>query len=671
MRNLKVGPKIILGFSAVLVIVLFIIVISTYSTSIANINVQDIDSASTLQTQANYALNDFSLAVENASIIYTIISDEKYQETVVSINNSLEKIKEMKNYIAITPVLTEFLPQVDLFESNILEWKNYLDKLSQSNQKLASIKELANGNSVILMETFDSVIQKYIQKGESSENLTAAANLTVSINQSQRVISHMMDDFDNSNYEKAKVLLENLISSLEDAVINQNTEEQKTQMYQVINIAKEYYTQTNDYSNEVDINWNIISQAQALQDKTLNSINELSKQIDDVMIHKVDDTKKRGAFFSRIILISAVITLISVIFIAFYIKDSIKKPITLLSDVMHNLTQTGNFNLEASIVEKVDKYSSYKDEVGIATLAFKELLFMLNNNMKTLESVSNGDLTANIIQKTPEDTMGKSLNAMVDNLNVLFSEINDSTMQVSAGAKQLADGSQILAKGSVEQTIAIEQLSTSISDVSQRVANNTDKANMASSLATTIKSSAEIGSKKMEQMISAVKEINEASQSINKVIRVIDDIAFQTNILALNAAVEAARAGQHGKGFAVVAQEVRNLAAKSSSAAKDTASLIENSMDKALLGAKIAEETSTSLRDIVTGINESSVMINDIYYSSEIQMNEINKITNGVNTVVSVIQTNSATAQESAAASQEMSSQSVVLENLVSKFKLN
>jgi methyl-accepting chemotaxis protein len=235
-------------------------------------------------------------------------------------------------------------------------------------------------------------------------------------------------------------------------------------------------------------------------------------------------------------------------------------------------------------------------------------------------------------------------------------------------SKQIADGSQSLAQGSTEKAASVQQLSASITEIADKTKDNAEKAERAAMLAGDIKISAEKGSTQMDEMMTAVKDINESSQSIGKVIKVIDDIAFQTNILALNAAVEAARAGQHGKGFAVVAEEVRTLASKSAEAAKDTEGLIADSIQKAELGSRIADETAASLTEIVTGIGESNQLIAEISQLSEEQTAGIEQINRGIDQVAQVVQQNSATAEQSAAASQEMSGQSMLLDELRAQF---
>ena len=262
-----------------------------------------------------------------------------------------------------------------------------------------------------------------------------------------------------------------------------------------------------------------------------------------------------------------------------------------------------------------------------------------------------------------------SLERILDSLNDTLSQIDMASSHVSDASRQISSGAQALAQGSTEQASSIEQLSSSIAEISKKTSENSKKAEHAAALASAIKLSAEKGNLQMDEMIAAVEDISTASKSISKVIKAIDDIAFQTNILALNAAVEAARAGQHGKGFAVVAEEVRNLAAKSADAAKDTSGLIADSTEKAILGARIAAETASSLEEIVTGIKESNALMNEIAESSAEQSVGIEQINIGIDHVSQVVQQNSATSEESAASAEEMSSQSVMLTQLTSQFK--
>lgn len=251
----------------------------------------------------------------------------------------------------------------------------------------------------------------------------------------------------------------------------------------------------------------------------------------------------------------------------------------------------------------------------------------------------------------------------------LVERISGVTSSFVAASQNIADSANVLAQSSMEQASAVEQLSGTVTEMSGKTKENAGMASKAAELADAIKANAEKGSTQMDKMTQAVEAINESSQSISKVIKAIDDIAFQTNILALNAAVEAARAGQHGKGFAVVADEVRSLAGKSAEAAKDTGSLIANSMEKAQLGVQIAAETAESLKEIVAGIDESSRIVKEIAEASEEQSVAISEIHKGIDQVAQNVQQNSATAEESAAASEEMSGQTALLTQLVSDFK--
>ncbi|MCL1828358.1 MAG: methyl-accepting chemotaxis protein [Oscillospiraceae bacterium] len=379
-----------------------------------------------------------------------------------------------------------------------------------------------------------------------------------------------------------------------------------------------------------------------------------------------------GLFKTMMIIEIAILAaaVIIALFLTFYISSLISKPLTVISGFLKKAGATGDISLRPEDVKSIETLAKVKDEIGDLSNGAALFVKHVTHISEELETVASGDLTTEIELLSERDVMGRSLQDMVDSLNKMFREIHVSTNQVSSGSKQVADGAQSLAQGSTEQAASIEELSSSIAEIAQKTKTNAETAERTAGLATAIMSNAEKGSRQMDEMITAVQEINRASQEISKVIKVIDDIAFQTNILALNAAVEAARAGQHGKGFAVVAEEVRSLAQKSAEAARETGEMIQNSMEKAELGTHIAEETAASLTDIVSGINESSSFIKKIAFSSEEQSLGIDQINIGIDQVAQVVQQNSATAEESAAASEEMSGQSAMLEELISQFKL-
>jgi methyl-accepting chemotaxis protein len=394
----------------------------------------------------------------------------------------------------------------------------------------------------------------------------------------------------------------------------------------------------------------------------------------DIKSGMLDTTSAAGEGLANTVLIFLLFLLgvsaAASLILAFYISGLISKPLRDMMGYIKQAGETGNLKFRDDEWANCDRLSQGRDEIGQTMKAFTQMMRKFVYDGEAVTPVASQDLRVQVETLGDRDTFGNAISQMVDSLNGMFGEINNSTAQVNTGAKQIADGSQALAQGSTQQAAAVEELSSSISEIAQKTKDNAEMANKAANLANTIKTNAEKGSGQMDEMMTAVKEINQASQSISKVIKVIDDIAFQTNILALNAAVEAARAGQHGKGFAVVAEEVRSLAAKSAEAAKDTGSLIENSIVKAELGARIADETAASLVEIVSGINESSQIVGEIARSSEEQSLGIAQINRGIDQVAQVVQQNSATAEESAAASEEMSGQSSMLEELVAQFKL-
>lgn len=301
---------------------------------------------------------------------------------------------------------------------------------------------------------------------------------------------------------------------------------------------------------------------------------------------------------------------------------------------------------------------------------------IISKPLKQLVGIANqiaaGDLdvTVDIDTKDEVGVLSKAFKNMAENINQVMMNINTAAEQVASGSKQLSDSSIVLSQGATEQASSIEELTASIEEISSQTRQNADNAKEANVLAETAKTNAMQGNDQMREMLKAMGEINDSSSNIYKIIKVIDEIAFQTNILALNAAVEAARAGQHGKGFAVVAEEVRNLAARSANAAKETADMIEGSIKKVESGTKIANETAAALNKIVDGIAKAASLVGNIAVASNEQATGISQINQGIMQVSQVVQTNSATSEESAAASEELSSQAALLKEQVGKFKL-
>jgi methyl-accepting chemotaxis protein len=311
------------------------------------------------------------------------------------------------------------------------------------------------------------------------------------------------------------------------------------------------------------------------------------------------------------------------------------------------------------------------DEIGKLAQEFHNMIETIRHQAEVLDIMAQGDYTVTIPIRSEHDRMNQSITHLLDSFNHMMQDIRTAATQVSNGATQIAGAAQTLATGSSEQAATVEEFSATIALVQNQAEENTRIASQ--TLEDTQKAGRlmETSVAFMEQMTQSMQTINESSRDISKVIKVIDDIAFQTNILALNAAVEAARAGVHGKGFAVVADEVRNLASKSADAAKETAALIESSEQNVNRGNDIVAKTGESLHEVARIAASTAEGMQTLSEASLRQSQSIAEINQSILQISSVVQANSATAEETAASSEEMSAQSTMLTGIVSRFRLH
>lgn len=369
--------------------------------------------------------------------------------------------------------------------------------------------------------------------------------------------------------------------------------------------------------------------------------------------------------------VGIVAVIISIILMSVFVGRSVSGPLAKLTGLAQ-LMEQGDLGLKSKHPLKVDIHTN--DEIGYLTHIFQNMMEHLKGYIGeisvTLAAISDGNLTVETTQNYVGDfvSIKESLDEILKKLNDTMSQIMESTDYVSNGADQMSVGAQSLSQGSVEQASTVEGLEMNVREISQRISQSAENAHQASQMVESVGVQILESNQKMHEMIDAMREINESSNEISKIIKTIESIASQTNILALNAAVEAARAGEAGKGFAVVAEEVRALAGKSAEASKTTTDLIESSIQRVEHGSMIASEMASQLEFVVSGANQVMETTTRIADDSRMQAAAVSDIQEQISQISCVVQTNSAIAQESAATSEELSSQTKMLKNLTDMF---
>lgn len=451
---------------------------------------------------------------------------------------------------------------------------------------------------------------------------------------------------------------------LSDAIINGTLqsiktphEKMHTQASEILFLAK---------TNKTTAYTRYVNEIKPLTQEVINGLETITNEYKDLANHTTEEMDRLILVMIILAILSAIAGLAIAIFYGVHSATQIARPITAVADWSERLSN----GADKIDFDKRILVGNEKNEIGSMIRSFQKMVNNIHQNVEVVKRLAQGDMTVFVNIRSDEDSLGRNLYHLVQSNDFMFAKIIKIAMSVTNASQHIADASQMLADTASRQASAVNELIESTNETKELIAQNVKDMEHTTELSTSMRQDMQESNEKMSLLVQSVKDINESSQKIASVIKLIDDIAFQTNILALNAAVEAARAGEAGKGFAVVADEVRSLALKSADAANESKALIEATMIATKEGSQTSAEAFNTFQHIIEDLDQIVDTVTNISSASTKQENAIARIHEQVELITESINSNVSVNKETAAASSEMRTNAKLLEQEMNQFNL-
>jgi methyl-accepting chemotaxis protein len=677
LKNLKLGLKMGIGFGIVILLVLAIgglavlnmLQIQKQSESLEQEYVPEVDLANNIERnslQVMYNMRGYSLNFNRDFY-------ELGQEYMAALNDYLGQAEQLAvDY----PGLVQLKEDVKVAQNNVALYDSLARETDATIQEIAAQRKILDESAGEYIKQADAFLES--QQAAFQDDLAANAG-TAALSERMQKIYLMNGAIDLAN--NARILTFKAQADFDYALIGEALDELDKIPAVAAELNKITKLQINidqlttiaetrgKYYAALEASYAAYQTLQDLNGKRNDAADKVLESAQDTAAAGIENTKKIAA--EAVAKVSSSVVIIA-IGLAIAVLLAIIIAVFLTISIVRALQKGVDFAKEIALGDLQTVLDvKQRDEVGILADALREMQKSLQYKADKIEQIANKDLTIDIEKASEKDGLGASLILMKDSLHELLSQVNDAVDQVASGSDQVSQASQNLSQGATEQASSLEEISSSITEVNSQSKQNADNATEANGLAKQATIDAEGGNEQMKELVEAMNRINASSDEINKVVKVIDDIAFQINLLALNANVEAARAGKYGKGFAVVAEEVRNLAVRAAEAVKETSSMVEDSISNIKEGNDLVDRTATQLDSIVTGSSKVAEFLGEIASASKEQAQAIDQITEGLDQIDQVTQGNTASAEESASAAEELAGQAQQLKAMIETFKLD